>query len=264
MEEHGKDPAAKRPTRHIGAILLVASLVFGALVLAWSRRSRVVSAEGLQWKSAPKVHCLCTSRDRFRVLDGTEVALDDPLALRGESFEVPTLPKSYRAVPSLTAPASPVQPYSTPAWRSYVLRDGPRSDHWGSRNNFMGLEVKNGELVELWEKPQYESRGVLFKALVREALAAFPGLVPDVVFAVTTSDRQDGVEVQDSQLYPLVGTTLGYPVPLPDPFIVGYPEIEGMASLEQFATWGEEYSKDHPWDTRKEAWVWVGSVAVSP
>lgn len=59
-------------------------------------------------------------------------------------------------------------------------------------------------------------------------------------------------------------TTLGYPVPLPDPFIVGYPEIEGMASLEQFATWGEEYSKDHPWDTRKEAWVWVGSVAVSP
>ena len=65
--------------------------------------------------------------------------------------------------------------------------------------------VKNGELVELWEKPQYESRGVLFKALVREALAAFPGLVPDVVFAVTTSDRQDGVEVQDSQLYPLVG-----------------------------------------------------------
>ena len=170
MEEHGKDPAAKRPTRHIGvsfhtstaalahpnlaprsdgddfdathpqAILLVASLVFGALVLAWSRRSRVVSAEGLQWKSAPKVHCLCTSRDRFRVLDGTEVALDDPLALRGESFEVPTLPKSYRAVPSLTAPASPVQPYSTPAWRSYVLRDGPRSDHWGSRNNFMGLE----------------------------------------------------------------------------------------------------------------------------
>lgn len=64
--------------------------------------------------------------------------------------------------------------------------------------------MSSGALETCWEKPQYESRGCLFKTIVTGALEAFPE-VPEVQLLATASDMPEGRELEDMRLYPMVG-----------------------------------------------------------
>jgi len=104
----------------------------------------------------------------------------------------------------------------------------------------------------------------MLKELLAAALEAHPGAVPDLRFLIAASDGLEGREVRDVSLVPFFGPTLQYAVTLPDYSMNGWPEVEGLESLDDLASWAETAVARNPWETRLDKWVWVGNKRTHP